>query len=155
MPVKIIDYHTPSLEDPMDKALIGVFSQILRLLDFRAKSNGLGTDRPVDWPEWRLFYQAAYACGFVCTFPKTPANFQSSFMRIVSGEDEIASLDLQHIRLAMTFMIRSERWADSGANTGGGAIWTMLQSGKTQELCERLCAIVDESEERFDTKEDA
>jgi hypothetical protein len=151
MPVKIIECHAPSLGDPMDKALIGIFSQVLQLLDSCAKSNRRGTDRPVDWPEWRLFYQAAYACGFVCAFPETPADYQSSFMRIVSGEDDITILDLRRIRLAMTFMIRSERSLDSGADTGGGALWTMLQSGKTQELCERLCAIVIESEELFDT----
>lgn len=142
MQIRLTQADTPQLDDPMRDDLVRVFAQSLRLLARRAASWNESGDAPRSWGEWDLFHRVAYGSGFVCTVPVDYPGYEASFRNLIEGREPVSSMGLDRIRLAMTFMMRSERWGDSGNATGGGAVWSLLRSGKAEDVSARLEAII-------------
>lgn len=147
MQITLAQADTPKLDDPMREDLVRVFAQSLRLLARRAESKRKSADAPRYWDEWDLFHRVAYASGFVCNVPDDCPGYEASFRNIIGGVDMVSALGLDRIRLAMTFMMRSERWGDSGNDTGGGAVWSLLRSGRAGEISDRLEAIIRDADQ--------
>ena len=102
--------------------------------------------RPIDWPEWHAFIDAAYACGFVCGDAgedmgeelKTPISEKiHTLKRAPAGLDQLSLRDLRRL---VHYIMRSERWGDSGCDTGGGAVWDLITSRLGDALARRLGA---------------
>ena len=82
-------------------------------------------------PEYRLFVQGAYACGFVCTdfAPGGP-----TIERGVRVEDEVGSWTFFELRHYVHTLLRSERWADGYSSP----IFEALIQGMLQAISRRL-----------------
>jgi hypothetical protein len=102
--------------------------------------------RPIDWPEWHAFIDAAYACGFVCSDAgedmgdemKTPVlELIITLKRSPAGLEQ---LTLRELRRVVHYIMRSERWGDGGCDTGGGAVWDLITSRLGDALARRLGA---------------
>ncbi|MFY0624124.1 MAG: hypothetical protein JXQ89_20765 [Pelagimonas sp.] len=102
--------------------------------------------RPIDWAEWSVFIDAAYSCGFVCSDggedmgdrEKTPVpEFMQQLERDLGRVD---TLSLRDMRRILHFVMRSERWGDGGAGTGGGAVWGLIRSRLGDVIARRLGA---------------
>ena len=102
--------------------------------------------RPIDWPEWHAFIDAAYACGFVCGDAgedmgdelKTPVSEKiKTLKRSPAGLEQLSLRDLRRI---VHYIMRSERWGDGGCDTGGGAVWDLITSRLGDALARRLGA---------------
>ena len=50
----------------------------------------------------------------------------------------VATLDLRQLREIIPYLIRSERWRDMRADTGGGAISEFLERGAAKMFARRL-----------------
>lgn len=102
--------------------------------------------RPIDWAEWSVFIDAAYSCGFVCRDggedmgdrEKTPV---PEFMRRLERDlGRVDTLSLRDMRRILHYVMRSERWGDGGAGTGGGAVWGLITSRLSDVIARRLGA---------------
>ena len=102
--------------------------------------------QPIEWAEWSAFIDAAYSCGFVCHDAgqdmgdpkKTPVpDFIQSLERNLGRVDNLSLRDLRRI---MHYIMRSERWGDGGAGTGGGAVWGLITSRLGDAIARRLGA---------------
>lgn len=102
--------------------------------------------RPIEWAEWSAFIDAAYSCGFVCHDAgldmgdpgKTPV---PEFMRRLEGDlGRVDTLCLRDLRRILHYIMRSERWGDGGAGTGGGAVWGLITSRLGDAMARRLGA---------------
>ena len=102
--------------------------------------------RPIDWPEWHAFIDAANACGFVCSEAgedmgdglKTPVSEKiKTLKRSPAGLEQLSLRDLRRI---VHYIMRSERWGDGGCDTGGGAVWDLITSRLGDALAHRLGA---------------
>lgn len=100
--------------------------------------------RPIDWPEWSAFIDAAYSCGFVCSDggdhmgdrAQTPV---SEFMHSLEADlSRVENLSLRDLRKILHYVMRSERWGDGGADTGGGAVWRLITSRLGDAVARRL-----------------
>jgi hypothetical protein len=102
--------------------------------------------RPIDWPEWHAFIDAAYACGFVCgdagedmgDDAKTPV--PEKIRTLKSSPAGLEQLSLRDLRRIVHYIMRSERWGDGGCDTGGGAVWDLITSRLGDALARRLGA---------------
>jgi hypothetical protein len=102
--------------------------------------------RPIDWPEWNAFIDAAYACGFVCgdagedmgDDAKTPVYEMISTLK--TTPTRLEQLSLRDLRRIVHYIMRSERWGDGGCDTGGGAVWDLITSRLGDALARRLGA---------------
>ena len=90
--------------------------------------------QPIEWVEWSAFIDATYSCGFVChdggenmgDREKTPL---PEFMRWLERDlGRVDTLCLRELRRILHYIMRSERWGDGGAGTGGGAVWGLITS---------------------------
>lgn len=52
----------------------------------------------------------------------------------------VDSLSLRDLRRIMHYIMRSERWGDGGAGTGGGAVWGLITSRLGDAIAQRLGA---------------
>jgi len=102
--------------------------------------------QPIEWLEWGAFIDAAYSCGFVCHDAgedmgdpeKTPV---PEFMRRLEGNlGRVDRLSLRDLRRIIHYIMRSERWGDGGAGTGGGAVWRLITSRLGDAIARRLGA---------------
>ena len=102
--------------------------------------------QPIEWVEWSAFIDASYACGFVChdggedmsDREKTPV---SEFMRWLERDlGRVDALCLGDLRRILHYIMRSERWGDGGAGTGGGAVWGLITSRLGDAIARRLGA---------------
>lgn len=102
--------------------------------------------QPIEWAEWSDFIDAAYSCGFVSHDAgqdmgdpeKTPVpDFIRNLERNLGRVD---SLSLRDLRRIMHYIMRSERWGDGGAGTGGGAVWGLITSRLGDAIAHRLGA---------------
>lgn len=101
---------------------------------------------PIEWSEWPAFIDAAYSCGFVCCDgseemgdrEKTPV--QDFIRRLEADLGRVDSLSRRDLRKVLHYIMRSERWADSGADIGGGAIWELITSRLGDAIARRLGA---------------
>ncbi|MBO6883045.1 MAG: hypothetical protein JJ869_05615 [Marivita sp.] len=102
--------------------------------------------RPIYWAEWSVFMNAAHSCGFVCRDEgedmgdpkKTPV---LEFMRkLVNNLELVESLCLRDLRRILHYAMRSERWGDGGAGTGGGTVWALITSRLGNAIARRLGA---------------
>jgi hypothetical protein len=102
--------------------------------------------RPIEWAEWSAFIDDAYSCGFVChdggedmgDLEKTPVQ---EFMRRLEGDlGLVETLCLCDLRRVLHYIMRSERWGDGGAGTGGGAVWGLITSRLGNAIAHRLGA---------------
>jgi hypothetical protein len=82
-------------------------------------------------PEYRLFVEGAYACGFVCTdfAPGGP-----TIERKVRVEDAVSSWSFFELRHYVHTLLRSERWADGYSSP----IFEALIQGVLQAIGRRL-----------------
>lgn len=102
--------------------------------------------RPTEWLEWDNFIDAAYACGFVCSDAgqdmgddaQTPV--PDVISRLQQDPRRTADLTLRELRRILHYIIRSERWGDAGADTGGGAVWGLISSRLGGAIASRLGA---------------
>jgi hypothetical protein len=102
--------------------------------------------RPIDWPEWHDFIEAAYACGFVCgdagedmgDEKNTPVS--EKIRTLKNSPAGLEQLSLRDLRRIVHYIMRSERWADGGCDTGGGAVWDLITSRLGDALARRLGA---------------
>lgn len=82
-------------------------------------------------PEYRLFVEGAYACGFVCTdFAPGGPTIEPS-VRVEDAVDSWSFLELRHF---MHTLLRSERWADGYSSP----IFEALTRGVLQATSRRL-----------------
>lgn len=102
--------------------------------------------KPIEWAEWSAFIDAAYSCGFVCRDggedmgdrEKKPV---PEFMRRLEGDLRLVdTLCLRDLRRILHYIMRSERWSDGGAGTGGGAVWGLITSWLGDAIARRLGA---------------
>lgn len=101
---------------------------------------------PTEWLEWDAFIDAAYACGFVCSDAgddmgddaQTPVSALIS--RLQQDPRRVEALTLRELRRILHYIIRSERWGDAGAETGGGAVWGLITSRLGGAIASRLGA---------------
>lgn len=69
---------------------------------------------------------------------KTPV---PEFMRKLEDNLELVeSLCLRDLRRILHYVMRSERWGDGGAGTGGGAVWALITSRLGNAIVRRLGA---------------
>lgn len=102
--------------------------------------------QPIEWVEWSAFIDATYSCGFVChdggenmgDREKTPL---PEFMRWLERDlGRVDTLCLRELRRILHYIMRSERWCDGGAGTGGGAVWGLITSRLGDAIARRLGA---------------
>jgi|GEM_PF-1022821 hypothetical protein len=102
--------------------------------------------QPIEWVEWSAFIDATYSCGFVChdggenmgDREKTPL---PEFMRWLERDlGRVDTLCLRELRRILHYIMRSERWGDGGAGTGGGAVWGLITSRLGDAIARRLGA---------------
>lgn len=121
----------------------------VRLRDLIVRNENASRDerlRPIEWSEWSGFIDAAYSRGFVCSDAtdemgdreRTPV---SVFIHRLEGDvRQVESLSLRDLRRILHYIMRSERWADGGADTGGGAVWQLINSRLGDAIARRLGA---------------
>lgn len=102
--------------------------------------------QPIEWVEWSAFIDATYSCGFVChdggedmgDREKTPV---PEFMLWLERDlGRVDTLCLRDLRCILHYTMRSERWGDGGAGTGGGAVWGLITSRLGDAIARRLGA---------------
>jgi hypothetical protein len=102
--------------------------------------------QPIEWVEWSAFIDATYSCGFVChdggedmgDREKTPV---PEFMLWLERDlGRVDTLCLRDLRCILHYTMRSERWGDGGAGTGGGAVWGLITSRLGDAIACRLGA---------------
>lgn len=120
-----------------------------RLRDLLVRYEHVSRDerlQPIEWVEWSAFIDASYVCGFVChdggedmgDREKTPV---PEFMRWLERDlGRVDTLCLRVLRRTLHYIMRSERWGDGGAGTGGGAVWGLLTSRLGDAIARRLGA---------------
>jgi hypothetical protein len=102
--------------------------------------------RPVSWPEFHIFIQASYSCGFVCCDADEYMDFgvRMHIPRVIEAltrdPEKVETLTLRQIRQVMHFILRSERWGDQGADTGGSAVWGLITSPLGNAIARKLGA---------------
>lgn len=101
---------------------------------------------PTVWPEWQGFIDATYSCGFVCSNAGEHLDDDDgtpimNFIALLEREPgRIDRLNLRELRQIIHYIIRSERWGDAGASTGGGAVWNLITSPLGDAIARRLGA---------------
>lgn len=120
-----------------------------RLRDLLVRNEHASRDerlQPIEWVEWSAFIDATYSCGFVChdggenmgDREKTPL---PEFMRWLERDlGRVDTLCLRDLRRILHYIMRSERWGDGGAGTGGGAVWGLITSRLGDAIARRLGA---------------
>lgn len=138
---------TFSLDDKLYSEQIEFVGRCLRDLIKRLKSDACSYySRPNGWPEFRMFIQASYSCGFVCGDADEYMEFgvRMHIHRVIDqltrDTEKVEALSLRQIRQIMHFIMRSERWGDQGADTGGGAVWALITSPLGDAIARRLGA---------------
>ena len=102
--------------------------------------------RPIDWPEWSAFIDASYSCGFVChdggeDMGDREKTTVPEFMRWLERDlGRVDTLRLRDLRRILHYIMRSERWGDGGAGTGGGAVWGLITWRLGDAIARRLGA---------------
>jgi len=136
-----------SLEDKLTVQQIRFVASCLRVLINRYETSSReDRARPIDWPEWHAFIDAAYACGFVCgdagqdmgDAMKTP--IPELIKTLKRSPARLEQMSLRDLRRIIHFIMRSERWGDGGCDTGGGAVWDLITSRLGDALARRLGA---------------
>ena len=63
------------------------------------------------------------------------------FIRRLEGDvGQVEGLSLGDLRKVLHYIMRSERWGDGGAGTGGGAVWRLITSRLGDAIARRLGA---------------
>lgn len=132
----------PSKRMPVYSAQARVLAACIRALDVDCKRefgrhyavadyHELGRLWPL--PSYRLFIDAAEACGFVCTDfrPKLPFGFGEVNEAV---EAALGQIPFPKLRLYVHTLVRAERWADSYSSP----ILEALASGALQLVAKRL-----------------
>lgn len=102
--------------------------------------------RPIEWAEWSAFRDATYSCGFVChdggeDMGDREKTLVWEFIRKLEGElGRVDGLSLRDLRRILHYIMRSERWGDGGAGTGGGDVWGLITSRLGNAIARRLGA---------------
>ena len=102
--------------------------------------------RPIDWPEWSAFIDAAYSCGFVCSDAsdhmgdRAQTSVSEFMLGLESDLSRVETLSLRDLRKILHYVMRSERWGDGGADTGGGTVWWLVTSRLGAAIANRLGA---------------
>ncbi|GGC21639.1 hypothetical protein GCM10011363_42860 [Marivita lacus] len=100
--------------------------------------------RPIKWGEWSDFVDAAYSCGFVCNdsaegMGDREKTLAPEFIRRLEGDlGTIQTLCLCNLRRILNGIVRSERWSDGGASTGGSAVLVLITSRLGNAVAGRL-----------------
>ncbi len=84
-----------------------------------------------DLPEYNLFVEGAYACGFVCTDGKSEGDLDMVNSR---PREVVASWSFPELRQYVHFLLRSEKWADGYSSP----ILHAIRSGALQKVADRL-----------------
>ena len=117
-----------------------------RLRDLLIRYDTATRDERAQPIEWSAFIDAAYTCGFVCRDAgedmgdpeKTPV--PEFIRRLEDNLGRVDRLSLRDLRRIMHYIMRSERWGDGGAGTGGGAVWGLITSRLGDAIARRLGA---------------
>ena len=102
--------------------------------------------QPIEWKEWSAFINAAYSCGFVChdgseDMGDRRKTLVPEFMRRLERDlGQVDTLGLRDLRRILHYIMRSDRWGDGGAGTGGGAVWGVITSRLGDAIARRLGA---------------
>lgn len=82
-------------------------------------------------PEYRLFLDGAYACGFVCTDGKLEGDLD----QVNTHPTEVINAwSFPELRQYVHFLLRSEKWADGYSSP----ILHAIRSGALQKVADRL-----------------
>lgn len=134
-----------SLEEKLTIQQVRFVGARLRNLLVRYETASRGERlRPIEWAEWSAFINAAYSCGFVCNdgaegMGDREKTLVPEFIRWLEGDlGTIQTLCLCNLRRILNGIVRSERWSDGGAGTGGGAVWMLIMSRLGNAIARRL-----------------
>lgn len=138
---------TFSLDDKLYSEQIQFVGRCLRDLIKRLDSGARSYySRPIIWPEFHMFIQASYSCGFVCRDADEHMEFgvRMHITRVIDAltqdTEKVEALTLRQIRQVLHFIMRSERWGDQGADIGGSAVWVLITSPLGDAIARRLGA---------------
>lgn len=117
------------------------FSELISRQKESSASDGV---KPTSWQEWRIFIEAAYACGFVCRDAgermhddaRTP--IRELIETLKRDPSPVEDMSLREIRQIIHFNMRDERWGDQSQDTGGGAVWGLITSPLGNAIVRRL-----------------
>lgn len=99
-----------------------------------------GRGRPVDWTEWKLFLSAGYGCGFVCKDLDAEEG-HTVFRQVLDISSSGEQLTVRQLRALFHYIIRSERWGDTGGFRGGNTLWVFLESNAAEAVRNRLSEV--------------
>lgn len=134
-----------SLNDKLTLEQVQFVAQRLSDLVARQKTSyASDVIKPISWQEWRLFIEAAYACGFVCRDAgehmdddaRTP--IKELIETLKRDSSPVVDMSLRELRQIIHFIMRDERWSDQGQDTGGGAVWGVIASPLGSAIARRL-----------------
>lgn len=134
-----------SLEEKLTIQQVRFVGARLRNLLVRYETASRGERlRPIEWAEWSAFIDAAYSCGFVCNdsaegMGDREKTLVPEFIRRLEGDlGTIQTLCLCNLRRILNGIVRSERWSDGGASTGGSAVLVLITSRLGNAVAGRL-----------------
>lgn len=135
------------LEDKLTTGQVDFVAKRLRDLIDRYKASSTSRDtKPRDWPEWGLFIDAAYCCGFVCRDAGEFLDAEGRLPvrglidRLQKDPSRVEDLSLRELRQILHFIMRDERWSDQGQDTSGGPLWSLISSRLGDAIARRMTA---------------
>ncbi|PUB10557.1 hypothetical protein DFP92_1187 [Yoonia sediminilitoris] len=136
-----------SLDEKLTKDQVEYVGRMLRKLITQLEKKRYSEPlRPVEWEQWNNFILSTYACGFVCcdggeTMDDRAQTPISQVIRALQEDPKpVEGFSLRELRQIIHFIIRSERWGDAGAETGGGAVWGLIDTSLGDAIARRLGA---------------
>ena len=133
-----------SLEEKLTIQQVRFVGAQLRNLLVRHETSRSRRLRPIKWGEWSDFVDAAYSCSFVCNdsaegMGDREKTLVPEFIRRLEGDlGTIQTLCLCNLRRILNGIVRSERWSDGGASTGGSAVLVLITSRLGNAVAGRL-----------------
>lgn len=113
------------------KLFVKTANQLIARLSRSLELQQTTLDQIKEQPEYALFIDVAYACGFVCHDMKPDADLNA-----VSAQPErfISSWNFPEIRMYIHTLLRAERWADGYSSP----ICEAISSGALAMVAERI-----------------
>ncbi|MGQ3488797.1 hypothetical protein [Roseovarius pacificus] len=134
-----------SLDDKLTLEQVHFVARRLSELISRQKESSVSDGvKPTSWQEWRIFIEAAYACGFVCRDAgehmddDTRTPIRELIETLKRHPNPVEDMSLREIRQIIHFVMRDERWGDQGQDTGGGGVWGLISSPLGNAIVRRL-----------------